>query len=331
MKKIKRAMKILSGLTALFIIVNAAPAPNAKDEYISHRVTKGETVSLICIDCFGYYAADYGVRFLKDNPSVKDINRIYTGQTLRFFNPCFKPRAAEGAAPAIERKVAASQGVVTYVEGKAVVVPKSDSLKRALLSNTIVYPGDVIRTLANGKAEIIINRETVVRMRENTTLIIDNIRDPGADKGKSTIGFTIGSLWTKMKKFKDKVARFELELPTAIAGVHGTVYETTVNKDTSSEVKVFDGEVAVSSNPKPSGAAASGITEIGGPEEVAGPHEVSMEQWVRIVGEMQRMTIDKKGVPRPVETFDKNPHDAWEQWNEERDRRISEMFDEVAE
>ena len=50
----------------------------------------------------------------------------------------------------------------------------------------------------------------------------------------------------------------------------------------------------------------------------------------RIVREMQRMTIDKRGSPRPVEPFVKNPHDAWEQWNEDRDRRISEMFDEDA-
>jgi hypothetical protein len=326
MKIFKRIVEIAGCSAALLLFIHAASAPT--EEFINHTVKKGETFSLLCIDYYGYYAPEYCSRFLRDNPSVKDINIIYMGQVLRFRNPDFNPAAEQSAAFTVEKKVSAIQGVVTFVEGDATITPKADNKKRALVSNTVAYPGDVIQTLANGKAEIILNRETVVRLRENTRLTIDGIRDNGADKGKTRIGFSIGSLWTKMKKFKDNVARFELELPTAIAGVHGTVYETTVNSDTSAEVKVFDGEVAVSNNPKVSGAP-SGLTEVKGPDEVAGPHEVSMEAWVQIVRAMQRITIDKKGTPRPMETFAKNPHDTWEQWNEERDHRIEEMFREA--
>ena len=95
--------------------------------------------------------------------------------------------------------------------------------------------------------EIIINRETVVRLKEKTELVLDAYRNVASGRGKTKAGFSFGTVWTKMKKFQDKVSRFELELPTAIAGVHGTVYQTAVNADSSAEVKVFSGEVAVKS------------------------------------------------------------------------------------
>ena len=65
-----------------------------------------------------------------------------------------------------------------------------------------------------------------------------------------------------------------------------------------------------------------------GPDEIAGPDEVSLEQWVQIVREMQKIRIDKKGKPQAVEPFKKDRSDSWERWNEERDRRISEIFAE---
>jgi hypothetical protein len=187
----------------------------------------------------------------------------------------------------------------------------------------------MVQTMKNGRVEIIINRETVVRMRENTRLTIENFRDNRNNTGKSRVGFSLGTVWTKMKKFKDKISRFDLELPTAIAGVHGTVYEASVAKDTSAEVKVFDGEVAVSGASKGTGAAAAGSAqEVRGPDEVAGPDEVSLEQWVQIVREMQKIRIDKKGNLQALESFKKDREDSWERWNEERDQRISEIFAE---
>jgi len=326
MKRFRRA-SALCGLSAvLFFIAAAASDRSCAGDTISHTVKKGETVSLIAIDYFGGYTPEFQAQFLRDNPSIRDINLIYPGQTVRLR----KPQAAFPGQDSVTNTstVAAAQGVVTYVEGKAVLISKKDNKQYPLQSNTVVYPGDIIQTFANGKVEIIINRETAVRMREFSKLAIEAIRDNRLDKGKTHVGFSVGTLWTKMKKFKDDAARFELELPTAIAGVHGTVYESAVGKDSSSEVKVFEGEVAVAGNAKRSESGA-GLSEVSGPGEVAGPQEVSMEQWVQIVRDMQRIVIDKNGKPRPVEAFVENPRDAWEQWNRERDRRISEMFGET--
>ncbi len=313
---------------ARYYCTSAAPATGPSDEFVKHTVRKGETVSLICIDFYGHYRGELGKAIQKDNPLLKDINFIVPGQVLALRNPDYKEVKPAEAASVFERTMQATQGVVTYVEGDATLLAKGAKTQRRLAANTIVNPGDAITTAANGRVELIVNRETVVRLKENTHMTLEAFRDAGKDAGKTKMGFSLGSVWAKMKKFRDKVTRFELELPTAIAGVHGTVYEASIEKDSSSEVKVFTGEVAVKNNPAVRAAAGGEEGEVSGPGEVEGPREVSIDEWVTIVHDMQKMRIDKKGKPRPVEEFKKNDYDSWEQWNAERDKRIAELFEE---
>jgi hypothetical protein len=323
------ASVVLSALCA-----RGAPRAAETGQFIKHAVVKGETVSLICIDRIGFWSADLGKTISQDNPGIKNINLIFPGQTLTLRNPNYKSEKTAPAqsqsqpqAPVAERSAPASQGVVTWVDGNAQIISKGQPTRQKLSVNAIVHPGDVIITLAGSRVEIIIDRETVLRLKENTRLTLDAFRDNTATSSKTKAGFTIGSVWTKMKRFRDKVTRFDLELPTAIAGVHGTVYQASIDKDSSSEVKVYTGEVGVKNNPELH-AAAGEVGEVSGPGEVAGPSEVSMEQWTAIVRDMQKISIDKKGKPKPVEAFKKSESDSWEKWNEERDKRIAEMFEE---
>jgi hypothetical protein len=313
---------------------------NADTGFINHPVKKGESVSLICIDYYGYYSKELGAAFQKDNPGVKDINVIFPGQTLRFRSPReAKTRAAgassAAAAPAdtlFDKKVAVQQGVVTCVEGAVTLFRKGSTAGETCAVNTVVTPGDRIITSASGRVEIIINRETVVRLREKTSATIEAYRNPGKDRGKTKIGFSAGAVWTKMKRFQDKISRFELELPNAIAGVHGTVYQAAINPDNSSEVKVFSGEVAVQGKTVTPGSLrqghGKGAHEVAGPSEVQGPTEVDLETWVRIVRSMQQVVIDKNGNASGAKPFSWDTTSSWESWNRERDLRIQEMFKE---
>ncbi len=324
----KQGVLSLAIVACAFLSPHAAPKAPSTEQFIKHAVRKGETVSFICIDYFGYWSSDLGRTISKDNPSLKNINIIVPGQELVLRNPDYKGEKAAPAVATEERRMPASQGVVTYVDGDAQLIPKGMSAKQKLTANTIVYPGDVVITSANGRVEIIVNRETVVRLKENTRLTVEAFRPTDSPSGKTKMGFTLGSVWAKMKRFRDKVSRFDLELPTAIAGVHGTVYSASIEKDSSSEVKVYSGEVAVKNNPQSRAAAGGEVGEVSGPGEVAGPREVSMDEWVTIVHDMQKIKIDKKGKPKPVEDFKKNDADSWEKWNVERDKRIAELFEE---
>ncbi|MBN1999209.1 FecR domain-containing protein [candidate division KSB1 bacterium] len=317
-------------IAAIAIVVTfiAATAPDDAS-FIEHKIAKGESVSLLCIEIYGYYSKELGSAFAEDNPSVKDINLIYVGQTIRFRKPVTAAEKPEEKADSVfYKKVAATQGVVTYVEGHAEIIKHGNNEKEKLSSNVVVHPDDVIKTGKNGRVELIINRESVVRMKENTELTIEAFRDPKQPEGKTSVNFSVGTVWAKVKKFKDKISRFELELPTAIAGVHGTIYQTTVNSDSSAEVKVYDGEVAVSGRPQ-NVSAAGAPQEVSGPSEVQGPHEVSIDRWTSIVRSMQSIKIDNKGVPTEALPFKKAPDDSWEKWNEERDIRIAKLFMEI--
>jgi len=323
-----RLWTVAAGAAALLI---AAAVAQQNENTLSHTVRKGETVSLLCIHYYGHYSPKLAAGFLALNPGVKDINLISVGQLLTFRRPVEPGTPPPPGLPAEEAKlyeqnVRATQGVVTYVEGAAWLTGAASGKKERLAANVIVFPGDVIQTGGDGRVELIINRETVVRMKDNTKLTVSALRDLGTDKGRTKTGLSVGTVWTRMKKFKDRISRFELELPTAIAGVHGTVYQTSVAKDSSADVMVFDGEVAVSGMSAGGPPAEAGLDEVAGPEEVPGPEEVTMERWTQIVRSMQKLHIDRKGKASLPQDFVKKQDDSWQQWNEERDKRIAEML-----
>jgi hypothetical protein len=323
--KVFAALACAAGYAALF----SGAVPVAHDQpFFFHTVGKGESISLLCIEYYGHYEKNFNEPILLDNPLIKDINVIFPGQKVKLRNPDFKSAGTDTQPPVvIEKKVNAVQGVVTFIEGPVTIIEKGESAEKTLAVNTVVFPGDSILTGPKAKVELIINRESVVRMNENTRIKIEQLRNSGNETGKTLIRFPLGAVWTKMKTFREKLTRFELQLPTATAGVHGTVYQATVQSDNSAEVKVYSGEVAVKGS-SAGGGRGDGMEagEVSGPEEIEGPHEVSMEEWTVIVREMQRIRISGKGEAAKAETFRKNPSDSWEQWNEERDRRIAELF-----
>jgi phage tail protein X len=318
-------------LLAAFVFFAAKPVP-PETPTIIHKVRKGESVSLICIRYYGHYSTAMGTAVQKMNPSVKNINLIFADQKLTLPNP-EKPQAeaqAQAKPAMFEKKVNATQGVITCVEGKAFVTAKG-AAKKKLSVNALVYPGDVLQTGKPGRVEIIINRESVVRMKENSRLTIEAFRDNVGQKDRTRIGFPLGTVWAKIKKFKDAVSRFDLELPTAVAGVHGTVYQAEVDADSSAEVKVYEGEVAVKNRRASDDGSVEGAVEVPGPEELKGPREVSAEQWTHILRAMQLLSIDKDGRPSAVQAFAEDSSDSWEEWNEERDEQIGDIFEEEEE
>ncbi|MFP4418730.1 MAG: FecR domain-containing protein [Fibrobacterota bacterium] len=319
-----------------FILISAVHHDNK--EFFEHTVRKGESVSLICIDHYGQYTREMGAAIKESNPAISDINIIHIGQKLKLKNPDYntasKTEQSSGEHPLFQKNVKVTQGVVTYVEGTASIIPRGQNSKQTLKTNTIVKPGDLLETASNGRVELIINRESVVRMRENTQMNIEAFRNNAKNSKKTSLGFSFGTVWTKMRKFTDKVSRFQLELPNAVAGVHGTVYQTVVDPGNGSEVKVYEGEVAVSGNQKAdnsdeAGNHPAGVQEVTGPDEIPGPHEVSMEEWVHIVTSMQKIRIGEDGIPGKPQSFTKEANDSWEKWNEERDKRIAEIFGEI--
>lgn len=311
------------GAVALAATLIASSPQKPKYTLVTHEVVAGESVSLICIRHYGRYSPAMGKAILKDNPELKDLNSVRKGQTLKLRKPVPEKTAASEEEKLFIKSVDATQGVVTFVSGKARITRAGKATTLAV--NSEVFPGDVLETGPDGCVELIVNRESVIRMKANTRVNVQSFRDNKTKEGKTTVKFSLGTVWTRVKSFKDKVCRFELELPNAIAGVHGTVYQTQVAGDNSAEVKVYHGEVQVKGQPKHAGPQPSADGEVAGPHEVAGPQEVSMEEWIRIIRDMQRISITPEGTPSEPKKFEKQKDDEWEHFNEARDRAIADI------
>lgn len=53
----------------------------------------------------------------------------------------------------------------------------------------------------------------------------------------------IGNIWIKTIKILDREASIEVETPVAVAGIRGTTFSAKVDRDASTQVHVFEGEV----------------------------------------------------------------------------------------
>ena len=88
------------------------------------------------------------------------------------------------------------------------------------------------------KAVITVNEDTVLEVKETA------INPDGTIRVKTNL--TRGKIWSLVEKLKNEKSRYEVETPTAIAGVRGTTFMVTVNPDgQSSRIGVVEGEVGV--------------------------------------------------------------------------------------
>lgn len=101
-----------------------------------------------------------------------------------------------------------------------------------------LYAGDSVRTGKDSRAELSFSDGSTIRLGENSKFLI---RQNG-----TTRSFTLlsGKFWAKVAKLSER-ARFEVESPTAVAGVRGTVFKVEVDQDSTSRVAVEEGEVEV--------------------------------------------------------------------------------------
>jgi hypothetical protein len=87
------------------------------------------------------------------------------------------------------KKIAVTQGVVTCIEGDVRIKRQGSNTFSKLTVNSILNPGDIIQTAASSRAEIVINRESVVRLNEKTEMTLEALRDTGKEDSKTRIGF----------------------------------------------------------------------------------------------------------------------------------------------
>lgn len=306
---------ILPALACLAVLPGFLRSPSPSPQHAAKQVIvrRGDTISFLALRYYGFFDDSLQAVLAAANPA-QDLHHLQPGDTLSF-----PARAAGQPLPEALKSVAAS-AVLTFMDGEVSYRrPQQNPAFVAARPNLVLRSGDEIKTGKNGRAELVLDNRSVLRLDANSHLRIEDLRRASGYQAK--FEFAVGSLWTRISKLFQQKPQIDVEFPTAIAGVQGTTYRSVVAPDSSTTVRVYDGTVEVRNSQT---AGRSGPPQrIGPPQQVPGPAQVSLETWIKLVRAYQEIHIAKSGKPSEPRAFrDQGAELEWVRWNQQRDREL---------
>jgi len=211
----------------------------------------------------------------------------------------------------------APAGTVTFLAGDATRSAGGRTEKLAV--GSAVRAGDVLETQRRTRLEVKLADQSLLRLGPVSRAVVETAAfGRTVEDRKVSAKLLVGKVWANVAKAVGGEARFEVQTENAVAGVRGTTFRVDAATDRSVVVKVYSGTVAVAQGAVPRPEHAGGKP---GRRQVAGPQEVSREQWERIVTSMMSVRVSAEGVPGEPETFAlaEAGTDEWEEWNRSRD------------
>lgn len=138
--------------------------------------------------------------------------------------------------------VVGAQTVGQVVEVTAQAEALTDGTPRKLVKGGAVASGDVIRTGAGGRVQLLFEDETKIVVGPKSTLRLDEtlFRANGTAQKFSTAA--LGGTFRFISGGSPKRV-YKLATPVATMGIRGTVFDYTVTGDDTTDLLVFDGEV----------------------------------------------------------------------------------------
>jgi len=229
--------------------------------------------------------------------------------------------AVWAAQTRLQVAVGDDEAKVTYLKARAAVVRVGTKRPASLAVGDPLVQGDRVITGTGSRIELKLPDGSFLRFDERTTFeLVATTVDRRAKKRNISFNVVVGKTWARVSKLFGRRGRFEMATPTAVAGVRGTTYRMNVNDDQSAVVKVYDGEVEVRNRLEAAGVAAAPPV-LSEPTEIQGPKEVSMEEWVYLVGALQQININPDGSAAKPFRFDIAADlNEWVQWNKLRDQ-----------
>jgi hypothetical protein len=141
------------------------------------------------------------------------------------------------------------RGRIDDIKGKAEIKKAGMPSFRPAHKNMTVGPGDEIRTEPGSEVVLTLETTAVTGVGESTHYTISSFEvNPDTKAAQVKIALPEGKLWSEVGKLKTEDSTFEVETPTAVTGVRGTVFLVEVEKETEeTSVSVLSGQVAVGS------------------------------------------------------------------------------------
>ncbi len=188
-------------------------------------------------------------------------------------------------------------GRVTFPLGDVQVqVAKTPDWAKVAMNHE-VFVGDKVKTAEKSRCEITLNGGGKFRIGEKSEVLLTEAKVTAL---KKDFGATVtrGQVWVAAKAAFGESKNVAVRTPTAVAAIRGTKYRAVAGEEESS-VLVYDGKVDVNwaqavdqSEDDQQGDSGGPIRliqpqEVAPPEEVPGPYEVSLEDWITIVEGIQ--------------------------------------------
>lgn len=148
--------------------------------------------------------------------------------------------------------------VVDHVEGAPVVYVHGKGSPVRLQEGRLVRARDIIQTAAGESVELRWMR-WVGGMRvkvgpESRFLIKKAIANTSSKTEDARLRLDRGNVWIRLRERLRGKSKFEVETPTVVAAVRGTIFHVGVAEDGTSQVDVYEGTVALTGE---AGAAAT--------------------------------------------------------------------------
>ena len=201
-------------------------------------------------------------------------------------------------------------GKVTLPLGRVQVQKGGTGDFKRAMPRMSIHEKDIVKTLAKSRCEITLVGGGKLRIGQNSELEITEANVKPMEKNFGAT-FKKGDVWVAAKAAFGEKKNVAVRTPTAVAAIRGTKYRAKAGEDESS-VLVYDGKVDVNAAKNvidarkqqmrqggPQGGATpkftlGPVTEIQAPTQVAGPYEVSLEDWISLVEGMQ-INVRKDG------------------------------------
>ena len=311
-------------IAVLLIFLAATFVQAASDSALTVKVRPGDTISYLALKHLHTYDQDTLNQIKKLNPQIKDLNRIKVGEVVRLPKPSAEKEQPTVPAPSpVSKKMtaAASRAVVTLVEGEVQMMAGEEQSWRSLSANAILKGGDKVRVLDNGRLEMVLDNRSVLRLAANSTLELKEVeRKP--EKETYRFALSLGKMWTRVTRLLGFGSKYQVDTPTAITAVQGTVYDLQVDSHQQTRVRVHSGNVLVYNPFAGDLAPGEKIPKLQEPTRVPGPTRISREAWEQLLlQQYQQVTLGREG-RSTISAFDldKTRKEAWVRWNETRDK-----------
>jgi hypothetical protein len=139
--------------------------------------------------------------------------------------------------------------VVDMVTGTAEIDSHDGDPPTAAHVGQLVRMGDEVRTGPDSEVELRWARMAGglrVKLGSDTRFTIQKaIVNKSSDEEQSRLKIDDGTIWIRLRKALTGKSKFEVETPTAVAAVRGTVFRVSVLPEGATEVSVWDGVVAL--------------------------------------------------------------------------------------